>query len=133
MSERLVAVEKLKLVKKINWISPDPKFPPALVSPEIIPRDLLEMNGMMPKVVPQAAWAPIEKRIITRIAILAPPSQMQNTPPRVWRIHKVYCLPLMPKRRVTMSYRPKGRAKKFAIPKEAAMIPAVWTFRSNQS
>lgn len=138
MRESPVAVEKLELVKKINWVSPDPKFPPAPVRPEMIPSDLLEMNGMIPNVAPQAAWAPMEKRIIARTATgrePARPSQIQKAPPRVWRIHRVQSLPLMPKRRAALSeaYPPKGRAKKLAIPKEAAMIPAVWRLRLKRS
>ena len=49
------AVEKLEVEKKISCVNPDPKFPPAPVRPEMIPKDRREMNGMMPKVAPQAA------------------------------------------------------------------------------
>lgn len=96
---RPAAVENLDVEKKINCVKPDPKLPPAPVRPEMIPKDRREMNGMMPKVAPHAAWAPMEKSIIAKIAmgsVLARPSQIQKTPPRVWRIHRTHSRPLMP-------------------------------------
>ena len=64
---------------------------------------------------------------------LARPSQIQNTPPRVWRIQRVHSLPLMPNLRPAKSelYPPKGRATRLAMPKVAAMIPAVCSLRLN--
>lgn len=79
-------MEYLELVKNRNCVNPDPKLPPAPVRPEMIPRERREMKGMMPKVAPQAAWAPIEKRIMNRTEIereFALPRQMQNMPPSV--------------------------------------------------
>ncbi|PON66511.1 hypothetical protein PanWU01x14_109330 [Parasponia andersonii] len=101
-----VAVENLEVEKNINWVNPDPKFPPAPVIPDMTPRDLREMKGMMPNVAPQAACAPMEKRIMAKTAMgseLARPSQMQKAPPMVWRIHRVHSLPLMPKWRAATS------------------------------
>lgn len=102
----------------------------------MIPRDRLEMKGMIPNVAPHAACAPIENNIIAAMAVgslSAFPSHMQNTPPNVCRIHRVHSLPLIPKYRAAMSdaYPPNGRATRFAIPNVAAMIPAVCSFRSN--
>lgn len=64
---------------------------------------------------------------------LARPSQMQKTPPRVWTIQRIHSLPLIPNFRAAKSdaYPPKGREKKFAIPKLAAIIPAVCSLRLN--
>ena len=136
ISDSPVAVEKFEVEKNTNWVNPDPKLPPAPVMPEMTPRERREMKGMMPKVAPQAAWAPREKRIIEKTAIgreLARPSHMQKAPPAVCRIQRVHSLPLMPKRRAAMSEAqpPKGRATRFAMPNEAAMVPAVCSFRSN--
>lgn len=136
IKERPVDVENFEVEKKINWVKPEPKLPPAPVRPDMIPRERLEMKGMMPKVAPHAAWAPIEKRIIAKTAMgseLARPSHMQKTPPKVWRTHRVQSLPLMPNNLAATSevYPPKGRARRFAIPNEAAMIPAVCSFRLN--
>jgi len=136
IKERPVEVENFEVEKKTNWVKPDPKFPPAPVRPDMIPKDLLEMKGMIPKVAPHAAWAPIENKIMVNTAIgreLARPSQIQKAPPKVWRIQRVHNLPLMPNNLPATSeaYPPKGRATMFAIPNEAAMIPAVWSFRLN--
>lgn len=125
-----MCVEKAEDEKNTSCVSPDPKFPPAPVRPDIIPRDRREMNGMIPKVAPQAAWAPTEKRIMVIMAmgsVSARPSQMQKHPPRVWRIQRVHSLPLMPKYLAARSeaYPPKGRAMKLAMPNVAAMRPAV--------
>ena len=136
IQERPLAVENVEEVKNTNWVSPEPKFPPAPVRPDIMPRDRREMKGTIPKVAPQAACAPTEKRIMAKIAMgseLARPSQIQNTPPRVWRIQRVHSLPLIPNLLAAKSelYPPKGRATMLAIPNVAAMIPAVCSFRSN--
>ncbi|KAF4348222.1 hypothetical protein F8388_000107 [Cannabis sativa] len=71
----------------------------------------------------------MEKRIMENTArgsVLARPSQMQKAPPMVWRIQRVHSLPLIPKCRAATSdaHPPKGRAKRLAMPNEAAMIPA---------
>ena len=64
---------------------------------------------------------------------LARPSQMQKTPPRVWTIQRTHSRPLMPNFLAAKSEAnpPKGRAAKLAMPKLAAMIPAVCSFRLN--
>lgn len=49
------AVENLVLEKKTNWVNPPPKFPPAPVSPEIMPKERRETNGMIPYAAPHAA------------------------------------------------------------------------------
>nr|GLL33927.1 hypothetical protein DVH24_005862 [Ipomoea trifida] len=49
------AVENFEVEKNISCVNPDPKLPPAPVSPEMMPNDRREMKGMMPKVAPQAA------------------------------------------------------------------------------
>jgi hypothetical protein len=136
IKERPVDVENFELEKNTNCVNPEPKFPPAPVKPDMIPNDLLDMNGMIPNVAPHAACAPIENRIIDSTAIgsvFARPNHMQNTPPSVWRIHSVHNLPLIPNNLAAKSdaYPPNGRAIRFAIPNEAAMIPAVCSFRSN--
>lgn len=124
------------LEKKANCVTPDPKFPPAPVSPEIRPNDLLDTKGTIPYVAPHAACVPMEKSIIATTAIgsdSALPSQMQNTPPSVWKIQSVQSLPLMPKILADRSdaYPPNGRANMFAIPNVAAIVPAVCSFNSN--
>ncbi|KAL4295802.1 hypothetical protein GQ457_12G010500 [Hibiscus cannabinus] len=100
------------------------------------PRDRLEMNGMIPKVAPQAACAPMEKRIMEtmeRSRELARPRQMQNMPPSVWRMYRFQRRPRMPNRRAAISDKnpPMGRAKMFAMPKVAAIVPAVRSLRLN--
>nr|GMD28440.1 DNA-(apurinic or apyrimidinic site) lyase [Ipomoea batatas] len=55
MYERPDAVENFEVEKNISCVNPDPKLPPAPVSPEMMPNDRREMKGMMPKVAPQAA------------------------------------------------------------------------------
>jgi len=67
---------------------------------------------------------------MAKIAIgseMARPSQTQKTPPEVCKIQRVHNRPLIPKNLAEMSdaYPPSGRAKKLAIPKLAAIIPAV--------
>lgn len=124
------AVENAELEKNTSWVSPDPKFPPAPVRPDMMPRDRREMKGMMPNVAPHAAWAPTEKRIMAKTAMgseFARPSQMQKTPPSVWRIQGVHNLPLMAKYLATRSEAnpPKGRATRLPTPNGAAMMPAV--------
>ena len=84
----------------------------------------------MPKMAPQAACTPTEKSIMDKIAIgseVARPSQTQKIPPEVCKIQRVHNRPLIPKNLAEMSdaYPPSGRAKKLAIPKLAAIIPAV--------
>lgn len=111
-------------------------MPPAPVRPEITPSDRREMKGIIPKVAPQAACAPIEKRIMEKMErdrVLAFPSQMQNSPPSVCKMYKFHRRPRIPNRRAAVSDKnpPMGRAKMFAIPKVAAMVPAVWSFRLN--
>nr|GLL33926.1 hypothetical protein DVH24_005862 [Ipomoea trifida] len=44
------AVENFEVEKNISCVNPDPKLPPAPVSPEMMPNDRREMKGMMPKV-----------------------------------------------------------------------------------
>lgn len=124
-----VAVENAEVEKNTSWVNPDPKFPPAPVRPDMMPRERREMKGMTPKVAPHAAWAPIEKRIMARTARgseLARPRHIQKTPPRVWRIQRVHNLPLIPKYLPATSdaHPPKGRAAKLAMPNDAAMMPA---------
>lgn len=99
IKDKPVAVEYFELVKKNNSVNPEPKLPPAPVRPEITPSDRLEMKGMMPKVAPHAAWAPMENRIIDVMesgSVLARPRQIQKMPPAVWRIHRFHSRPLMP-------------------------------------
>ena len=101
-----------------------------------MPNDRREMKGMMPNVAPQAAWAPTENMIIMATATgsdLERPRRIQKIPPIVWRIHRVHSLPLIPNLLAARSetYPPNGRAAKLAMPNVAAMIPAVWSFRSN--
>ncbi|KAJ6984133.1 hypothetical protein NC653_022391 [Populus alba x Populus x berolinensis] len=72
----------------------------------------------------------MEKRIIAvtaRGSELARPSQIQKTPPSVCKIQSTHNLPLIPKYLAATSeeYPPKGRATRLAIPKVAAMTPAV--------
>lgn len=105
-------------------------MPPAPVRPEMTPRDRREMKGMMPKVAPQAACAPMEKRIMEVTesgSVLARPKQMQKTPPRVWRVQRFQRRPLMPNRRAATSdiRPPSGRDTILAMPKVAAIVPAV--------
>ncbi|KAF4348223.1 hypothetical protein G4B88_024829 [Cannabis sativa] len=50
-----VAVENREVEKNTSWVNPEPKFPPAPVNPDMIPKDLRETKGMMPNVAPQAA------------------------------------------------------------------------------
>lgn len=58
---------------------------------------------------------------------LARPRHIQNTPPIVCSIHRFHSLPLIPNLLAAISdiRPPKGRAAIFAIPKVAAIIPAV--------
>ncbi|KVI00127.1 hypothetical protein Ccrd_021576 [Cynara cardunculus var. scolymus] len=89
------------LAKNINWVSPDPKFPPAPVIPEMMPSDRREMKGMMPNVAPHAACAPMEKRIIKVMAKgseFTRPSKRQQTPPAVCRSHRFQSRPRIPHR-----------------------------------
>jgi len=85
----------LQLEKNISCVKPEPKFPSASVRPGIMPNDRREMKGMTPNAAPQAAWAPMEKRITVTIAMeseLARPSQIQKLL-RVFvrsREHKIY-------------------------------------------
>lgn len=118
------------LLKKTNWVNPDPKFPPAPVRPDMIPSERRDIKGMMPKVAPHADCAPMEKRIIAVIARgreLARPNHMQNKPPKVCKVHRVHSLPLIPNFRAAKSEAnpPAGLATKLAIPNVAAIIPAV--------
>lgn len=125
-----VAVLYLELVKNNNWVNPEPKLPPAPIIPEMIPSDLRDINGMIPKVAPHAACAPIENKIIERTErsrVLALPRHMQNIPPRVWRIYRFHKRPRIPNRRAFRSDNrpPSGRAIMFAMPNVAAIVPAV--------
>ena len=58
---------------------------------------------------------------------LARPSQIQKTPPSVCKIKRARNLPLIPKYLAATSETipPKGRARRLATPKVAAITPAV--------
>nr|GLL33930.1 hypothetical protein DVH24_005862 [Ipomoea trifida] len=111
------AVENLELEKNSSCVNPPPKFPPAPVRPEMSPNERRDTKGMMPYVAPHAAWAPREKRIMATTAtgsVLARPSHMQNTPPRVWTTHSTHSLPLMPNLFAATSDASK-RSKKYSV------------------
>lgn len=125
-------------MKKRSWVRPEPKLPPAPVMPEMMPRERREMKGMTPKMAPQAAWAQMEKRTMATMETgreLARPSQRQKAPPRVSRIQTFQRRARMPQRRAPKSDRnpPRGRATMLAMPKHAAIVPAVRRLRSKRS
>ncbi|WRX15283.1 hypothetical protein QQP08_008958 [Theobroma cacao] len=99
---------------------------------------LRETKGTTPNVRPQAAWTKTEKIIITMMDALKDPTcprMIQNTPPKVCIIHKAHSLPRIPNLLAILSeiIPPAGLENKFAKPKLAAIIPAVWSFRLNLS
>lgn len=100
--------EYFDVEKNNSCVIIDPKFPPAPVRPEIRPRARRETKGTMPNVAPQAPWTTKEKRSSATMAmgsLVANPSHMQKTPPRVCKTQRVHSLPLMPKYRAATSER----------------------------
>uniref|UniRef100_A0A803PTW8 Uncharacterized protein n=1 Tax=Cannabis sativa TaxID=3483 RepID=A0A803PTW8_CANSA len=63
-----VAVENREVEKNTSWVNPEPKFPPAPVNPDMIPKDLRETKGMMPNVAHKSLESQMEKRIMKKTA-----------------------------------------------------------------
>ena len=132
------SVEYEDEVKKMVCVITDPTLPPAPVKPEITPRDLREMNGMIPNVAPQAACTKKEKMIITpmeALRVLVLPRMMQKTPPSDWMIQRFHRRPRMPNLLPSRSEMtpPLGREKKFMNPNREAIKPALERFIPNLS